>query len=164
MSPLLNNRITISPDVIDRLVVLAKHSLESLDVPIGAVIMYDNKIIGEGYNTVLRNHRAGEHAEINAISDALRNYSPEQFKQLDRTKLILISSFEPCLMCIGACLNNNIRIVYFLQPKEWREILQERKGFAAYFLKRRSVKNNGEQIDLFRLHPDFPAQKGYKKK
>ena len=50
---------------------LGSTALESGDVPIGAVLLYDDTIIGNGYNTVLRDGNAGGHAEINAISDAL---------------------------------------------------------------------------------------------
>jgi tRNA(adenine34) deaminase len=148
----------------ERLVALAHRSLESLDVPVAAVVVYDNEIIGEGFNTVLRNTHAGEHAEINAISDALRKCGNERFAQFDRSRLVLISTFEPCLMCLGACLNNAIRTVYYLQPKEWREILQERKGLILHYVRRKQVTNSGQQIDLFRLHPDFPSQKRYQGK
>jgi len=160
----LKQPVTLPLHVMERLVVLAKRSLESLDVPIAAVLLYGDEIIGEGYNTVLRNSHAGEHAEINAISDAMKRSGNEEFSKLDRSRLILISTFEPCLMCIGACLNHQIRTVYYVQPKEWNEIVNERKGLLLHYLRRKHVQNSGQQIDLFRLHPDFPSQKGYRKK
>jgi tRNA(adenine34) deaminase len=118
MSNGMPSRITLPPVIIERLVMLAQRSLETLDVPIAAVLLYDEKVIGEGFNTVFRNSHAGEHAEINAISSAMRELGMKEFRRLDRKKLFLVSTFEPCLMCIGACINANIRTVYYLQPKE----------------------------------------------
>lgn len=154
--------MTIPAAITERLVTLAKQALDSRDVPIAAVVLYDGAIIGEGWNTVLADSNAGGHAEINAISDAMRQEGKERFDALDRSKLVLISTFEPCLMCIGACLNASIRNVGYLQPKEWRDLAAERKGFILHFLRRSRVKNSGEQLALFRLHPDFAQQRGYK--
>lgn len=160
----LKQPVILPLHVMERLVELAKRSLVSLDVPIAAVVLYGDEIIGEGYNTVLRNSHAGEHAEINAISDAMKRFGNREFSTLDRSRVILISTFEPCLMCIGACLNHQIRTVYYVQPKEWNEIVNERKGLLLHYLRRKQSQNSGQQIDLFRLHPDFPLQKGYRKK
>ncbi len=153
--------ITLPVPVLERLTALAKRSLETNDVPIAAVLLYNEKIIGEGFNTVLRNGDAGGHAEINALSDAMRTLGPERFDALDRSRLILVSTFEPCLMCIGACINQRIRTVYYLQPKTVADLLTERKAEAMYFFRRKQVRNSGIQLDLFRLHPDFKDQTGY---
>lgn len=153
--------VTLPAEIIDRLIVLAKRSLETNDVPVAALLLYDGTVLGEGCNTVLRNNEAGGHAEINALSDALRKTGPDKFAELDRSRLILVSTFEPCLMCIGACINHRIRTVYYLQPKTVTDLLTERKAEALYFLRRKQVQNRGVQVDLFRLHPDFTDQTGY---
>lgn len=67
-------------------------------------------------------------------------------------------------MCIGACINSNIRTVYYLQPKEWEDLLSERKGLVLHYLRRKQLRSSGEQIDLFRLHPYFSLQKSYRNK
>ena len=152
----LKKKIKISPVNLDRLIVLAKKALETNDVPVASILLNGEEIIGEGYNTVFRNKAAGEHAEINAVSDAIQKLGFEKFSGLDRTKLILISTFEPCLMCIGMCTNYNIRHVYFLQEKDRHDVVQERKLLIKYYFYRKQVSHQGEQIALFQLHPDYP--------
>ena len=86
----------------------AKKSLESNDVPIGAVIVIDDKIIAKGYNQKEKNNQVTDHAEILAINHAskkLNNY------RLDNATIY--TTKEPCLMCMGAILSARIkRIVY----------------------------------------------------
>ncbi|NUN68489.1 MAG: nucleoside deaminase [Bacteroidetes bacterium] len=153
--------IVLPAETIEHLIRLAKRSLESNDVPVAALLLYEGKVIGEGYNTVLRNSDAGGHAEINAISDALRSLGVERFAALDRSHLTLVSTFEPCLMCIGACINHRIPTVHYLQPKTIADLLKERKAEAMHFIRRRKVLDQGIQLELFRLHPDFKHQSGY---
>ncbi|MFA5834775.1 MAG: nucleoside deaminase [Bacteroidota bacterium] len=154
----MKRKIEISPNNLDRLIVLAKKALETNDVPVASILLYGEEIIGEGYNTVFRNNAAGEHAEINAVSDALSKLGLEKFSRLDRNSLVLISTFEPCLMCIGMCINYNIRNVYYLQEKDQRDVVKERKLLMKYYFFRKQVSHHGEQIALFQLHPDYPRR------
>lgn len=153
--------MTISPSIIERLTALGKEALKSGDVPIAAVVLYNGEVIGEGYNTVLRTGNAGEHAEVNAISAAVRSVGAEKFRTLDRKELLLISTFEPCVMCIGACINHGITRVGYLQPKTGRDRWKDLRAAFLHILRRERVPNSGEQIELFRLHPDFGKQRGY---
>ncbi len=152
----LKKKIEIHPNIITRLISLAQKALETNDVPVASVLLYEQQIIGEGYNTVFRNNAAGEHAEMNAVSDAITKMGFEKFSMIDRESLVLISTFEPCLMCIGMCTQYNIRYVCFLQEKERHDLMKERKLFLKYYLFRKQAVHNGEQIALFRLHPDYP--------
>jgi tRNA(Arg) A34 adenosine deaminase TadA len=149
-------RIELKGEFLLQLQRLAKQSLKTMDVPIAAILLYDQAIIGEGYNTVLRNHQAGGHAEINAISSAIASMGYENFSSLDRQKLILISTFEPCLMCTGAFINYNIPTVYYLEGKEASYLLEEGKLYARYLFRRARIHNRGEQLALFKLHPLYP--------
>lgn len=153
--------MTVSPSIIERLVVLGKEALASGDVPIAAVLLYHGEVIGEGYNTVVRTGNAGEHAEVNAISAAIRSVGAEKFRALDRKELLLVSTFEPCVMCIGACINNGITRVAYLQPKNGRDRWKELRAMLLHVLRRGRLPGHGEQIELFRLHPDFGKQRGY---
>lgn len=154
----LKTRVTLDPSVIERLVTLGKQSLESNDVPVAALLLYKGEVIGEGFNTVLRDGNAGGHAEINAINSALQKLGPERFRSLDRSSLMLVSTFEPCLMCVGAILNYRIRTVCYLQEKDLSEVMSERKKLVKYFLLRRQALHQNEQILLFRLHPEYKDQ------
>ena len=78
------------------------------EVPVGALIVLDGKIIGEGCNRPLSTHDATSHAEIEAIRAAGRvvgNY------RLGEASLYV--TLEPCTMCVGAVFNARIaRVVY----------------------------------------------------
>lgn len=78
------------------------------EVPIGAVIVKDNKIIGRGYNQRETSKQAISHAEILAIAEAnahLENWRLEE--------CALFVSLEPCPMCSGAILMARIPYVYY---------------------------------------------------
>jgi len=78
------------------------------EIPVGAVIVKDNQIVGEGWNLSILEHNASAHAEIIAISAAgntLQNY-----RLIDCT---LYVTLEPCPMCAGALVHARIkRLVY----------------------------------------------------
>jgi tRNA(Arg) A34 adenosine deaminase TadA len=149
----------LSDQHMERLLALAKQSLESLDVPIGALLIYQNEIIGEGYNTVLHTSDAGGHAEINAISDAIHRMGMVQFTALDRAFLFLVTTFEPCLMCTGAFINYNIKNVYFLKEKDTLYLTKEVMRVIRYYFRRGKMNYAGEQDALFEQHPRYPLRK-----
>lgn len=85
------------------------------EIPVGAVIVSQNQVIGAGYNAPISLHDATAHAEIVAIRaacDHIQNYRlPE-----DAT---LYVTLEPCTMCVGALIHARIRRVVFgaTEPK-----------------------------------------------
>lgn len=78
------------------------------EVPIGAVIVKDGKIIGRGYNQRESTNRAITHAEILAIDDA--NQSLDNWRLED---CALFVTLEPCPMCSGAIILSRIPYVYY---------------------------------------------------
>lgn len=87
---------------------LAEIAFEEDEVPIGAVVVKDNKIIGKGYNQVEKLKDATAHAEIIALTSASNNL---QSKILDDCDLYV--TVEPCLMCTGASVLSKINNIYF---------------------------------------------------
>lgn len=78
------------------------------EVPIGAVIVKDKKIIGRGYNQRETTNQAVSHAEIIAIAEAnahLDNWRLEE--------CAIFVSLEPCPMCSGAIIMSRIPYVYY---------------------------------------------------
>jgi tRNA(adenine34) deaminase len=75
----------------------ASLALESEDVPIGCVIVYENRIIGTGRNQVEYSKNPTAHAEIIAINEAILQLG---YKHLLNCKLY--TTLEPCSMCAGA--------------------------------------------------------------
>lgn len=134
---------------------LGKQSLKSLDVPVASIILYNNKIIGKGYNTVIRDSSAGEHAEINAISDAIKHVGFKKFNELNRDSLVLISSFEPCEMCKGAIQLYNIKYVYFLKGKPLTSWMKNLYRDFLYETNKYKAGSDFIQDSLFSLHPYF---------
>jgi tRNA(adenine34) deaminase len=87
---------------------LAKAAGESGNLPIGAVIVLDGKIIAEGQNRLyVPVTNPGRHAEI----DALGNVDPSLWERAN--EMTLYTTLEPCLMCLGTILLYHIgRVVY----------------------------------------------------
>lgn len=82
---------------------------ESLgEVPIGAVVVYDGKIIGRGYNRRLKLQLASAHAEMTAIDSACRKLKSWRLPGSE-----IYVTLEPCPMCMGAILNARIDKLYF---------------------------------------------------
>ncbi|MBI5214268.1 MAG: nucleoside deaminase [Ignavibacteriae bacterium] len=152
---LFRDDVILSDSLLNELRALATTALQHKDAPIAALILYKGKIIGRGYNTVLRDINVGGHAEINALSDALHTFSRTEFALLEKDSLFLISTYEPCLMCQGAILEYNIKHVQFLKEKSILHWLKEDYRSYRYQWRRVQVSPNELQDSLFRLHPDY---------
>jgi tRNA(adenine34) deaminase len=92
----------------------AENAFEAIEIPIGSVVVFDNKIIGRGYNQTELLKDSTAHAEMLALT-AASNYLQSKF--LDGCDLYV--TVEPCLMCSGAILLSRIKNLYFgaLEPK-----------------------------------------------
>ena len=78
------------------------------EVPVGAVVVLDGAVVGEGYNQPIGSHDATAHAEIVAIRDAGRRVGNYRL-----TGATLYVTIEPCQMCVGAMVHARIaRVVY----------------------------------------------------
>lgn len=87
---------------------LAKKAKERGEVPIGAVVVLDGKIIGRGYNLRTKLQMATAHAEMRAIDKACKKCGSWRLPDAE-----LYVTLEPCPMCMGAALNARISKVYF---------------------------------------------------
>lgn len=97
----------------------AKKAYKNDEVPVGAVIVKDDKIISRSYNKIEKNQDPTNHAEINVIKLAT--------KKLKNWRLIgcdLYVTLEPCEMCKGAIKNSRIDNVYYLISKK-QDIMQK---------------------------------------
>jgi tRNA(adenine34) deaminase len=93
---------------------LAKKAEQQGEVPVGAVIVLDDQVIGEGWNQPISNNDPTAHAEIQALRAACRHV--ENYRLPDATLYI---SLEPCIMCAGAIVHARIKRVVFAakEPK-----------------------------------------------
>ena len=92
----------------------AELAFEQDEVPIGAIVVHQGKIIGRGYNQTEMLKDATAHAEMIAITAASNKL---QSKYLDECELYV--TLEPCVMCAGAILLSRINKIYFgtFEPK-----------------------------------------------
>ena len=87
---------------------LARQSALEGEVPVGAVIVKDNEIVGTGRNRREYGKNALYHAEIEAIDSACKKLGGWRLWQCD-----MYVTLEPCPMCTGAIINSRIkRLVY----------------------------------------------------
>lgn len=87
---------------------LADKAQSQGEIPVGAVLVKDNKVIGEGWNQSISLHDPSAHAEMVAIRDAGKN--------LQNYRLVnscLYVTLEPCSMCAGLLIHSRIdRLVF----------------------------------------------------
>ncbi|MFK3843168.1 tRNA adenosine(34) deaminase TadA [Serratia sp. NPDC087055] len=90
---------------------LALRAQEEGEVPVGALLVLDNQVIGEGWNRPIGRHDPTAHAEIMALrqgGSVLQNY-----RLLNAT---LYVTLEPCVMCAGAMVHSRIRRLVYGAP------------------------------------------------
>ncbi|MDD7280477.1 MAG: nucleoside deaminase [Erysipelotrichaceae bacterium] len=86
----------------------AKKAYEQDEVPIGCVIVKDDKIIARAYNKREKLQQSYAHAEMLAIQKACKKLNTWRLEDCD-----LYVTLEPCPMCAGAIIQSRIRNVYF---------------------------------------------------
>jgi len=92
----------------EKAIKLAKKADKYGEVPIGAVVVYDDKIISTGFNKREKSKNAINHAEIIAISKACKKLNDWRLENCS-----LYVTLEPCPMCAGAILNARLKEVFY---------------------------------------------------
>ena len=87
----------------------AKRGLASGEVPIGAVVVYEDKVVARGYNRRAKLQLASAHAEMMAIDGACKKF--HSWRLPEGCELYI--TLEPCPMCMGASLNARVDKIYF---------------------------------------------------
>ena len=87
----------------------AKRGLSEGEVPIGAVIVYEDKVVARGYNRRAKLQLASAHAEMMAIDKACKKFHSWRLPE----GCELYVTLEPCPMCMGASLNARVDKIYF---------------------------------------------------
>ena len=109
---------------------LAQNAERLGEVPVGAVLVRDGEIIGQGFNAPISRHDPTAHAEVLALRDAAtraRNY------RLDNTTLYV--TLEPCTMCVGALVHARVTRVVFAaaEPKAGSLVSARRQLESGYY-------------------------------
>lgn len=96
----------------------AKKALKKNEVPIGAVIVKNNKIIAKAHNQKEKTKIVTKHAEIIAIEKACK-----KLKTWHLNDCILYTTVEPCLMCSGAIIQSRIdKVVYGTENEKFGKL------------------------------------------
>lgn len=114
----------------------AKKAYAIGEVPIGCVIVYQDKIVGRGYNRRITDKNTLSHAELNAIKKASKVMGDWR---LDDCEMYI--TLEPCQMCSGAIVQSRIKKVYIgsMNPKA---------GCAGSILNLLQVPQFNHQVDM----------------
>lgn len=87
---------------------LARQAAQAGEVPVGAVVVQDGRIVGRGYNAPISRHDPSAHAEIAALRDAAQHLGNYRLVGCE-----LFVTLEPCVMCVGAMFHARIGRVVF---------------------------------------------------
>lgn len=111
--------------------------------PFGCIIVKNNEVISEAFNTVTVDNDPTAHAEINAIRKACK-----KINNFDLSGCILYTSCEPCPMCLSAIYWSRINKVYYANTR----LDAANIGFSDNFIYEELSKNNNEKdIELIKI-------------
>jgi tRNA(adenine34) deaminase len=86
----------------------AQLAFEKNEVPVGAVVVYENRVIGRGHNLTASLHDATAHAEMIALSAAFNSIGDWRLEDC-----YLFSTLEPCIMCASAAVLSRIHTIVY---------------------------------------------------
>ncbi len=116
----------------------AKKALLSEDVPIGCVIVYENRIIARGYNKRNKNKTTLAHAELDAIAKASKVLGDWRLEECT-----MYVTLEPCQMCAGAIVQARI-------PKVVIGCMNPKAGCAGSILNLLQMQEFNHQVEVVR--------------
>ena len=127
---------------------LAKRAASRGEVPVGAVVSLEGRVIGWGYNQTRRKKSVLAHAEILALARAQKKKG--DFR-LEKARLYVV--LEPCLMCLGAILLSRIKEIHYILPDPTFGSLQsvlKKKEKGAYrgvrFFRHRELEEEAREL------------------
>jgi tRNA(adenine34) deaminase len=107
-SEIRNQKSGIDERFMRRALDLARHAEQAGEVPVGALVVLNDEVIGEGWNQPIVSHDPTAHAEIVALRAAAT-----RMKNYRLTDTTLYVTLEPCAMCAGAIVQARVaRVVY----------------------------------------------------
>ena len=121
---------SIDLEFMEQAITLAAQAEQIGEVPVGALVVCDGQIIGEGYNQNINLHDPCGHAEIIALRQAAQTLGNHRLSGCD-----LYVTLEPCTMCVGALIHARIRrLVYAAsEPKAGAVVSQMQLLEQPYF-------------------------------
>ncbi len=90
---------------------LAQKAQQEGEVPVGAIVVADGNVIGEGWNRPISTHDPSAHAEMIALREAAQKQ--QNYRLSDATVYVTL---EPCAMCAGAMVHARVKRLVFATP------------------------------------------------
>lgn len=140
--------------------VLAGHAGQAGEVPVGAIIVCDGRIIGKGWNQPITVADPSAHAEIMALRDAARSLGNYRLPDCE-----LYVTLEPCTMCVGAIVHARVRRLIYAASEPKAGVVQSRgELFAAPYFNHRVQWEGGvcAEESAAMLQAFFRARRGEK--
>ncbi|HEX4045193.1 MAG TPA: tRNA adenosine(34) deaminase TadA [Gammaproteobacteria bacterium] len=120
-------------------ITLAQQAAQLNEIPVGAVLVRENHLIGAGHNAPIAKHDPTAHAEIVVIRQAAKKIG--NYRLLGMT---LYVTLEPCLMCVGAMVHARIeRLVYGATDAKTGAVVSRLQALDQDFLNHRVVHRGG---------------------
>ena len=133
----------------------ANKSLKHNDVPVGCVIVKNNKILSKSYNKREKSNKITKHAEIIAIEKASK-----KLKTWHLDDCILYTTLEPCLMCVSVILQSRIKkVIYALNNEKNTFNIEQLKNIDEDAKKIVFEKGNYSEESLEMLQKFFQKQR-----
>lgn len=151
-----------------RAIELAARGEQLGEVPVGAVIVCDHEIIGEGFNQPITSHDPTAHAEVVALRAAAERV--QNYRLVNSTIYVTL---EPCTMCVGALIHARIARLVFgaTEPKAGVVVSQAELINSSYFNHRIAVQGGvlaetcqHQLSDFFRRRREDLKQQKYESK
>ena len=146
----------------EKALLLAERAAQNSEIPVGAIVVLDEQIIGEGFNAPISSCDPTAHAEIQAIRDACQKM--ENYRLPDAT---LYVTLEPCSMCADTIVHSRIaRLVYGAREPKSGVVESQGVFFDAPFLNHKVEFRSGVLADQasLQLTQFFKYRREQKKK
>lgn len=128
----------------------AQQAFYENEVPVGAVIIFENRIIARDHNRTIQARNALRHAEMLVLEKAFLQIKNERL-----TECHLVTSLEPCLMCSGSIIWSRISSVHFLAEDEKNPALRDVTGMNGINHKPQLFRHHSEEWDSAALLKRF---------
>ncbi|HVO74426.1 MAG TPA: deaminase [Ignavibacteriaceae bacterium] len=155
-------RLNYSTPLIEKykreLAILGEEAVKKNDLPVTALLIYKDRIIGRGYNTVISDSNLLGHAELNAIADAIKDTGYANFMKLDRSSMRLLTTSKPCPMCTYVLQKYGIENVEFLKSRSLTRQVEMEINDIMYEFNMRKVKPDDLQDSLLQLYPNYTGE------
>lgn len=135
---------------------LAEQAAQCDEVPVGAIVVKDDQIIGQGFNQPIGLHDPTAHAEVQALRDAAKNIG--NYRLVDATMYVTL---EPCAMCAGAIVHSRLsRLVFGATELKAGAIISQTKQLDGEHLNHKVLYEGGVcELSCSKIVSDFFARR-----